>query len=156
MKEGRVRFMMAGMNLRGVVMGLCFVAFTAAPAGAQPILLYEKGKLDEMKGMRRVVVSAQNERDRAAIAKQINGRHGLRVVRNASAAQVIVYYVCGMPAQPPAMTHLTVNIPHSDRMVSVWSKKGTTENCRNPAARTSLVNEFLKDFAEMNGKKSDT
>jgi len=147
---------MRGMNLRGVLMCLCFIAVGAGFAVAQPILLYEKGTLEEMKGMRRVYVSAYSGVDRAAIAKLINGRQGLRVVRNASTAQVLMSYVCGMPAQPPAIAHLGVNIPRPDRMVSVWSRKATPENCRNTAVRTTLVKEFLKEFAEMNGKRSIT
>ena len=149
---------MAGMKIWGVVLAICFAAAAAGVVCGQPMIEYKEGKLEDLRGMRRFYVIAPSPGDRAAIAKQMNGRQGLRLMRHGTTAQFHVTFGCsrwgGAPPEDPSTIELRVSIPKPDPViVNVWFKEEKVPNCKNAAAKTSLVKQFLKDFTEMNRRK---
>lgn len=155
-----IRSIMARMNLRGVVMCLCFVLLAAGAAGGQRRMLIEdrEGTLGDLNGMRRFYVIAQNRGESAAIVRQMNGRQGLRHMRHGTTAQFHVTYECtrwaGAPPDGPSTAELRVTIPLPDSVIThVWAKKESTATCKDTAARRLLVNEFLKDFGRISRGK---
>ena len=150
--------MMAGMKVWQMVFGLCFAALAAGTAvGQGGPLMYRAGTLDELKGMRRFYVIAQTRAERAAIAKRIDGRQGLRLMRHGTAAQFHITYTCerqgGSRPEDPSTVRLHVTIPTHDPITIAWSKQEKPPTCKNAATSTSLVNDFLEEFGKMDRQK---
>lgn len=140
------------MKMRSVILWVSIAAFAAGSMYGQPLLFYTEGRLDEIKGMRRVVVVAPSAGERAAVEKQLNGKHGLRIVRGGS-RQFQLNYTClpspGSSPEEEAIVDIKVYIPDKDPIPIVWKRKESIATCNNAAARTSLVKEFLRDFGSL-------
>ena len=148
------------MKFLSIALCICFA--TCASVIAQGPMLYRRGTLDEIKGLRRVQVGPRNPReipDMNAIENRLRGRHGLRIVRSGGTVDFFVNYMYARHADAPkgrpteGMTaSMRVVKPSGDMFVIVWAR-----DLPNPPSGTagaiSLVTEFLKDLGELNRKK---
>jgi hypothetical protein len=149
------------MRFRPVLTSALIFAFCVS-AFAQDLQLYDFGKLEEIRGMRRVYVGPRRlaaNRDIDAIEYRIRGKHGLRVLRHGSVADFMLHFQylpdANTSTNSPdggSTASLQVYQVRNNVVFILWTREQTAVTSRTGAARY-LADAFLKDFGEMNRKK---
>jgi hypothetical protein len=128
---------------------LVFILLAAGFVNAQGKA--ERGKIDEIKGMSKVYVSAAAA-DREAIIKQIDGKAGLKVVADANEAEFFLTFKVLRRDENLYTTlvigELDVHLREGEKVRSVWSKEGSGGAYGNATA-TGLAKKFLKDYEKL-------